>query len=421
MWSWRRLLLLLALVAHGSCATVDPDGDGEDDDSSADSDADSDSDSDVDSDSDSDTDSDVDTDTDADTDTDIDTDIDTDTDTDSDTDSDSDTSECSTGPCCDTEGQFMPATAICAATTEYGCTSTDCGADPQSRPVDRYCSGTSADCDGEELTGGWTLVDDCALDEMCAADGIDSATCYTCVHGCTDGVCVWVDWVPLAVGSFSMGSNSGGSEEQPVHTVAISAFEIGRNEVTNNEYKSCLDLGGCVDIPYTEEGCNWDVPGRDSHPVNCVSWEQAYDFCAWVGGRLPSEAEWEYAARGSGQLIEYPWGNLPAPSCDEVVMNESGPGCGIGTTWQVCGKSPGDTVDGLCDMAGNTWEWIQDWYHSNYTGAPTDGSAWESPPTTVRVTRGGGYDDQAYYMRVSARNGAAPGFRSPYLGFRCAR
>jgi len=419
----RLLLLLLAVTAAGACATVDPDGDGEDD-SSADADSDSDTDTDVDADTDTDIDSDTDTDIDSDTDTDADSDTDTDTDTDvdSDTDTDSDTDECTSGPCCDTDdGTFKPEDAICDAYTEYGCNSTDCGADPQSRPVDRYCSGASAECEGDELTGGWTVLDDCAPEAMCATDGIASAQCYTCLHGCIEGACAWVDWVALPLGSFSMGSNSGGSEELPVHTVAVPAFEIGRTEVTNHEFQACLDLGGCLDTPYTEEGCNWDMPGREAHPVNCVSWEQAHDFCAFAGGRLPSEAEWEYAARSSGQLIEHPWGNLPAASCGQAVMNEGGPGCGIGTTWQTCGKTPGNTADGLCDMAGNTWEWVQDWYHATYSGAPTDGSAWESPPSTVRVTRGGGFGDQAYYMRVSARNGAAPGFRSEYLGFRCAR
>ena len=118
--------------------------------------------------------------------------------------------------------------------------------------------------------------------------------------------------------------------------------------------------------------------------MNCLDWQQAVDFCAWAGGRLPSEAEWEYAARSGGpsSSYKYPWGN-DAATCTYAVMDDGGYGCGTGRTWSVCSKPAGNTSQGLCDMSGNVWEWVEDWYHGDYTGAPTDGSAWVSPTRLV--------------------------------------
>jgi formylglycine-generating enzyme required for sulfatase activity len=102
-------------------------------------------------------------------------------------------------------------------------------------------------------------------------------------------------------------------------------------------------------------------------------------------------------------------------------MNQDGGGCGLSRTWDVCSKPAGSTAAGICDLAGNVWEWTQDWYHPSYSAAPTDGSAWVVPAGTVRATRGGGWGDHAWYMRATARSGGLPSFSSPQLGFRCAR
>jgi formylglycine-generating enzyme required for sulfatase activity len=146
-----------------------------------------------------------------------------------------------------------------------------------------------------------------------------------------------------------------------------------------------------------------------------VDWNQAKTFSAWVGGRLPSEAEWEYAARSAGKDRKYPWGDEDA-TCERAVIS----GCGSATA-PVCSKPAGNTQQGLCDMAGNAWEWVQDWYHGSYNGAPTDGSAWESPTGSYRVGRGGSWNYPADIARSAYRGSLVPGFRNYYLGFRPAR
>ncbi len=136
--------------------------------------------------------------------------------------------------------------------------------------------------------------------------------------------------------------------------------------------------------------------------------------------RLPSEAEWEYAARSGGRDWKYPWGDETA-TCARAVMDDGGYGCGRGSTWPICGKPSGNTTHGLCDMAGNVWEWVQDWYHDSYNGAPTDGSALESPTVSKRVIRGGSWNRDAGGVRAANRNGVDPGNRYGNLGFRLAK
>ncbi len=226
-------------------------------------------------------------------------------------------------------------------------------------------------------------------------------------------------WVRLSAGTFAMGS--GIADEQPVHQVSVPAFDMTMTEVTVAKYQACVDAGAC----FAPDTCgwgspNWGVAGREDHPVNCVDWQQANDFCGFVGGRLPSEAEWEYAARGGGQDITYPWGDAPA-SCTYAVMYGGGAGCGMDSTWAVCGKPAGNTAQGLCDMAGNAYEWVQDWHHGDYNGAPSDGGAWESPSGSFRVRRGGGFSSDASALRAANRFPEDPSYRRDYVGFRCAR
>ena len=150
------------------------------------------------------------------------------------------------------------------------------------------------------------------------------------------------EMVRLAGGTFEMGSTIGEPDEQPVHTVTVGAFELSRSEVTVAAFRACVEARGC-NPQDTGGDCNWDQPNRDGHPVNCVSWTDARSFSAWLGSgwRLPSEAEWEYAARGQGRDREYPWGDL-APTCDQARVR----GCGE-STQAVCVTPAGNTPQGI--------------------------------------------------------------------------
>ena len=230
-----------------------------------------------------------------------------------------------------------------------------------------------------------------------------------------------VQWVLIAGGSFMMGSHSSGvSDELPVHDVVVSAFYMSKSEVTVGQYRACVQRGPCA-APNTGSRCNWGRNGRDDHPINCVDWNQARSFCRWVGGRLASEAEWEYAARSGGRTWKYAWGNEDV-TCSRAVIDEGGKGCGRDGTWPVCSKTAGNTSHGLCDMVGNVWEWVEDCWHGSYSGAPDDGSSWTSGCTRPpRIGRGGAWSSPLSYLRAANRSRYTPGSRFNRLGFRCAR
>ena len=243
-----------------------------------------------------------------------------------------------------------------------------------------------------------------------------------------------IEWVRIPGDSFTMGygAEDGWLWSQPAHPVAVKSFYLAKTLVTNEQYKACVDAGACT-APHTSDGTcfvqngsDWK-PGTlpasfqgDDQPVVCVDWKQAKAFSSWVGGRLPSEAEWEYAARSAGKERKHPWGDADA-TCDFAVIDQGGKGCGLNATWPVCSKTPGNTEQGLCDMTGNAAEWVEDWYHDSYRGAPADGSAWESPAASQRVARGGDWGHQASQARVADRLHHSPGFRSDYCSFRPAR
>jgi hypothetical protein len=219
-----------------------------------------------------------------------------------------------------------------------------------------------------------------------------------------------IEWVTIPGGSFLMGSDED-PDSQPKHRVILPSFQLAKALVTKAQYKACVDAGGCV-----PPNCQWPAAiGEEDHPVVCVNWYQASQFSAWAGGRLPSEAEWEYAARSAGRDLRYPWGNEKA-TCRRAVVA----GCGKGTA-PVCSKPEGNTRQGLCDMAGNAREWTQDGYHTSYEGAPADESAWEEPAGSRRVNRGGSWWGVSGEARAARRDFDDPGDLDDHLGFRPAR
>ena len=224
-----------------------------------------------------------------------------------------------------------------------------------------------------------------------------------------------VEWVSISGGKFIMGTdeNIGVFEDaKPVHEVAIKTFDMSKTLVTVEQYAECVIKGACTE-PNTSDYCNWGKPSRGSHPVNCVDWNQAQAYAEFKGARLPSESEFEYAATSGGKNEKYPWGNQETTSELAVFNTDS--------TMPVCSKPNGNTAQGLCDMAGNVWQWVQDKYQDSYKGAPVDGSAFEGAGS-YRVVRGSSfYIVVASALRADRRNSGDPGSRYGGVGFRLAR
>ena len=230
-------------------------------------------------------------------------------------------------------------------------------------------------------------------------------------------------WISLPAGAFSMGRDGGDDDEAPAHQVQVPAFQMNRTEVTVGQYRRCVAAGACV-APATDTRCNWGTAGRTEHPVNCLTWEQARSFCAWAGGALASEAQWEFAARSAGKAQRYPWGDAPA-DCQRAVMPDSaGPGCGADTTAPTCSRPGGDSAQGLCDLSGNVWEWVSDCWHKGYGGAPVDGSArltgCKEPGR--RVVRGSSFlNGTVDNLRAASRDSSPAAETYHSIGLRCVR
>jgi formylglycine-generating enzyme required for sulfatase activity len=207
-----------------------------------------------------------------------------------------------------------------------------------------------------------------------------------------------------------------GLDEKPQHEVAVSPFLIGRTPITNEEYGRFLQ-----DTPKAREPDYWSERRFNGarQPVVGVGWEDAKAFAEWAGGRLPSEAEWEYAAR-AGTATRYWWGDEFEPK--RVNCRESG------SEWGGKQTSPVDAFPpnpwGLHDTAGNVLEWVEDCWHENYEGAPEDASPWlESGGGDCgrRVLRGGSWYSAPWYVRSAFRTRFPAAFRNLYVGFRLAQ
>lgn len=226
--------------------------------------------------------------------------------------------------------------------------------------------------------------------------------------------------VLIPQGEFLMGSTEGFPSERPVHRVYLDAFYLAAHPVTNAQYQRFVAETGHR-VPYLDDPRvqldNWDQekriygPGRAQHPVVLVSWQDACAYCAWAGGRLPTEAEWEKAARGglAGKL--YPWGDEIAP-CLANYDNRTG------TT--PVGTYPPNGY-GLYDMAGNVWEWVADWYDAKYYRQSPARNPQGPPQGSVRVLRGGAWLLFPQFCRVAYRFRNSPDFRFNLIGFRLAR
>ena len=254
--------------------------------------------------------------------------------------------------------------------------------------------------------------------------------------------------VKIPGGTFTMGcvperdNVEGGcsDDEKPAHKVTVATFLLAKTEVTVEQFRAFVEAtnykktaeaqGSCWSYDAKGEwndvkGNSWQKLGfeqADNHPVACVSWNDADAYVKWLSDqtgktwRLPSEAEWEYAALGNTETA-YFWGN-------EIGKNNTNCWKGqCGDTFEFTspvGRFAGNQF-GLSDMNGNVWEWVQDRWHGNYEGAPTDGSAWVSSGTNARVLRGGSWSDSPQNLRSANRDLFTPINRSGSIGFRPAQ
>jgi formylglycine-generating enzyme required for sulfatase activity len=236
------------------------------------------------------------------------------------------------------------------------------------------------------------------------------------------------EWVLVPAGEFEMGAEGDPADpdEAPKHKVTLNAFYIGKYEVTNRLYQAFVKatdhrLPENEDQKYNMWKGQAVLDGAGELPVINVSWEDAAAYCKWAGGRLPTEAEWEKAARGTDGRT-YPWGN------DPVTGNRANYGIEGVTFWEGpstlakkdqydFGKSP----HGAYEMAGNVWEWVQDWYDEGYyknspgknPQGPSEGQA--------RVIRGGSWREKSDKLRSANRSKHNPDERRLYIGIRCAK
>ena len=260
--------------------------------------------------------------------------------------------------------------------------------------------------------------------------------------------------VVIPAGSFLMGSpvtEIGRREDgDPVHQVNIGTFALGKTEITRGQFADFVKATGYLtgnkcwtieDGKYEERIGNWGRIGYmqdNNHPVVCINWNDARAYTEWLSlktgkkYRLPTEAEWEYAARGKTITARY-WGESPNGACTyaNTADQTAKELIKTSTSWQVHNCKDGFAYTapvgsfkanafGLNDMLGNVWEWVEDSYHENYQGAPVDGSAWKNVGKN-HVLRGGSWYDAPRYVRAAGRDKAAATRRYDNFGFRVAR
>ena len=220
------------------------------------------------------------------------------------------------------------------------------------------------------------------------------------------------EMVSVPAGEFLMGSKEGTVDEGPEHIVYLDAFYIDKYEINNTQYRKCVEAGRCTRL---EKRTNYDDPDFAHHPVVNVTWPWANVYCKWARKRLPTEAEWEKAARGTDGRM-YPWGE--EIDCDHAQFKDCG-----GQTVPIGSLPNGASPYGAFDMAGNVWEWVIDeWQEDYYQVSPSSNPQGPSHPRNIReihVFRGGSWSESADLLRSTYRSWYEPNAQYYNLGFRC--
>ena len=350
------------------------------------------------------------------------------------------TANCDDGDAC-TVGESC-GTGVCAGGTAKVC-------DDGNACTTNSCDG-KAGCIFTGATGSCDDGDPCTSDDTCAAStckGVLSLTIACCakVGGVpAGGQCTYTDpggrkMSLVPDGEFWMGCNSAkdtkcAASESPQHLVNVTGFWLDLVEVTVAQYKGCVTAGACV-TPGALDGCTWNAANKGQHPINCVNWAQATNYCKWVGGELPTEAQWEKAARGGCEqnggaaackaaMRTYPWGET-TPDCTYAVIFEGGSGCGTSATWPVGQKPKGVGPYGSLDLIGGMLEWVRDGYDASYYSAFAVES-WPKDPqqsaiVSERVLRGGSWSTAGSTLRAGYRGHFEGTTAFAYMGFRCMR
>ncbi|MEM6989307.1 MAG: SUMF1/EgtB/PvdO family nonheme iron enzyme [Myxococcota bacterium] len=271
-------------------------------------------------------------------------------------------------------------------------------------------SGDDGDSSGTDGTTG--AVDPCpAGTEGCACDV--GAACDEGLYCGDEGLCLFEGMVGVPAGEFEMGCNvltdaQCQADEFALHTVDVSAFQIGRSEVSQAEYQACVAAGAC-EAP----AMNYDPVATPNYPVVRIDWSMATTYCEWAGGRLPTEAEWAKAARGAGSP-KFPWGSTPV-TCELANYNVC-----AGSLVDVDSYPEGASPYGALHMVGNVGEWVQDWYADSL---PEEDAIDPTGPDagTQKVTRSQPFSYGSQDIRASFRSNWAPTLLSGGIGVRCAR
>jgi formylglycine-generating enzyme required for sulfatase activity len=220
--------------------------------------------------------------------------------------------------------------------------------------------------------------------------------------------------VLVPAGEFTMGSEQGDDDEQPVHHVVLDSFYLDTFEVTNGRFAKFV---AAIQSEPPWGFADQETPvAQAERPVRWVNWLEATGYCLWVGKRLPTEAEWEKAARGTDGRT-YPWGNEPPTAAHAVFGLKEGDE----TVSPIGNRDAGRSPYGVHDLAGNLYEWVTDWYDDAFYTQNSPSNPRGPGEGTAKVQRGGSYINSPYRLRSAFRTKGDPTEHDPHVGFRCAQ